>query len=64
MSNITITDVPKVLPLEVVPVQISISKNSTFVLTKDDELYSVGEKWGSTQSEFTKMALPNNEIPS
>ena len=48
LGNITVTDVPKIVPCELVPVQVATSKNSTFLLTKEKELYSVGEKWGGS----------------
>jgi len=63
-SNITVTDVPKEVPMEMVPVKIATSKNSTFILTKDGDLYSTGEKWGVNQSDCTKMTMPKNEVPN
>jgi len=44
------TDVPKVIPLEIVPVKVATSKNSTFIQTKDSDLYTTGEKYGTSHS--------------
>ena len=57
------TDVPKIVPMEMVPVKVSTSSFSTFVLTQDGDLYSTGEKWGVSHSEFTKVPMPKNEVP-
>lgn len=41
----------------------STSRNSTLLLTEDGELYSTGEKYGSSHTDFTQVKLPKDEVP-
>jgi len=50
MTEMTIGDLPKAVELDFVPKKVSASKNSTFLLSNDNELYTVGEKSGQNYS--------------
>ncbi len=32
LSNVTVSDVPKIVPLEIVPIKVATGKNSTFII--------------------------------
>lgn len=46
------------------PVKVATSSFSTFLLAQDGDLYSTGEKWGASHSEFTKISMPKDEVPN
>lgn len=48
MTNQSSADIPQIIKStqSLVPVKIATSRNSTFMLTESNELYSTGEKYG------------------
>jgi hypothetical protein len=45
-------------------VKVSSSRNSTFIMTDENVLYSTGEKYGTSHEDFTLIKMPEkSELP-
>ena len=65
MGSVSASDVPQVVKStkDLNAIKISTSRNSTFILTETNELYSTGAKYGSSHDDFTLMKMPKDQVP-